>query len=450
MKSNNKKIDFYFKFMGWGCLSSISLMMFIVLIISLISYIIKVDLFEFIGTTVSISFFTTAIAISFSGTKAFPVIPKKKDVKSKLIVTLGLPVILIILNLIFTNLFPNRIINNQSNENKTLIKEKISKWFSGTSNLEDGKIKLNDTLIINLNSIQKNISFEIKTNNKIQKIIPLNKNSGNLGKYKFLMRELTLGAKELIIKSKNYSEKLNFTLLNHIPPKIYDFEIINEFTRGLDSYTQGFEFYNDTLYESLGRYGKSKLVKVDFKNGNKLKEYKLESNFFAEGITVLNNKIYQLTWKEKVGFVYDVNNFSKIETFNYNKSIEGWGLCNDGTNLYKSDGTEKIWSLNPKKLEEEAFIEVYTNKNKIVGLNELEWVEGKIYANRYLFEGIAIINPSNGAIDGVINLSSLKGKVTQHKNLDVINGIAYNKKRNSIFVTGKMWDKIFEIRIKEK
>ncbi|MFL2593710.1 MAG: glutaminyl-peptide cyclotransferase [Flavobacteriaceae bacterium] len=328
----------------------------------------------------------------------------------------------------------------ESYKNNTLIK----------TNLKDGKIKLNDTLKIKLNSNKKNLSFEIKTNNQIEKIIPIEIDSNNSEEYKFLMKELSLGVKELIINNDSLSEKINFTLLNDKTPKIYDFEIINEFTRGLDSYTQGFEFYNDTLYESLGQYGKSKLVKVDYKNGNTLKEYNLESKFFAEGITILNNKIYQLTWKEKIGFVYDVNTFELINSFKYNKSLEGWGISNDGKKLYKSDGTEKIWTLNSENQTEEGYIEIYTDKNKVIHLNELEWIDGKIYANRYQFKGMAIINPKNGAVEGVVNLSPLQKKVTQHRKLDVINGIAYNKKRNSIFVTGKMWDKIFEIRIIER
>jgi glutamine cyclotransferase len=228
---------------------------------------------------------------------------------------------------------------------------------------------------------------------------------------------------------------------------IYNYEIINIFNRKRNNYTQGFEFYNDTLYESVGQYGKSKLIKVDFKNGKHLKELKLPAKYFAEGITILNNKVHLLTWKEKVGFVYNLDNFNQIKTFDYNESKEGWGICNDGNSLYKSDGTEKIWILDKETYEEKNFIEIYTDKNKVVGLNELEWIEGKIFANRYLFNGLAIINPENGAVVGVVNLSDLKNKVTQHENLDVINGVAYNPKRKTIFVTGKMWDKIFEIKI---
>ena len=321
--------------------------------------------------------------------------------------------------------------------------------ISISSNLTDKKIKIDDTLKIKFNKSFKNLTFEIKSNNQIQKIIPMDSNVQNINQYNFLLNDLTLGKKELIIKISNVEKKVNFTLLNDEVPKIYNYEIINEFSRSNDSYTQGLEFYNDTLYESLGRYGHSKLVKVEFNTGKKLREIKLPSEYFAEGITILNDKIFQLTWKEKVGFVYDIYNFNKINSFEYRNSLEGWGICNDGAKLYKSDGTEKIWKLNSGNQEEEGYIEVYTNKNKVVGLNELEWVDGKIYANRYLFDGIAIINPKNGAIDGVINLSTLKSKVTQHEKLDVINGIAFNKKRNSIFVTGKMWDKLFEIKIKD-
>ena len=320
--------------------------------------------------------------------------------------------------------------------------------ISVSTNITDKKIQLNDTLKIILSKSLKNLVFEIKTNNQIKKITPIDLNVGNNNQYNFLLNNLTLGKKELIIKSVNSEKKVNFTLLNNIAPKVYDYEIINEFPRSMNSYTQGLEFYNDTLYESLGRYGQSKLVKVEFRTGKKLKEINLASKYFAEGITILNDKIFQLTWKEKVGFVYDIDNFNKINSFEYENSLEGWGICNNGIKLYKSDGTEKIWLLDPENLKEEDYIEIYTNKNKVVGLNELEWINGKIYANRYLFDGIAIINPENGAIEGVINLSTLKNKVTQHENLDVINGIAYNKKRNSIFVTGKMWDKLFEIRIK--
>ena len=329
--------------------------------------------------------------------------------------------------------------------------------ISVSHNIINGKIKLDDTLKIKVNFLKtknfknndpNNLSFRLKSNKNNYELKPSLYNKEN-NEYYFFLNEITLGKKELKISLNNIYEKVNFTVLNNVRPIIYNYEIINTFNRKRNNYTQGFEFYNDTLYESVGQYGKSKLIKVDFKNGKHLKELKLPAKYFAEGITILNNKIHLLTWKEKVGFVYDLENFNQIKTFKYNESKEGWGICNDGNSLYKSDGTEKIWILDKETYVEQNFIEIYTNKNKVVGLNELEWIEGKIYANRYLFNGLAIINPENGAVEAVVNLSDLKNKVTQHENLDVINGVAYNPKRKTIFVTGKMWDKIFEIKILE-
>ena len=322
--------------------------------------------------------------------------------------------------------------------------------LSVSHNISNGKISINDTLKIVVNGLKidteqdylSKLLFTLKSGIKNIELKPINVKN----EYHFSLELLSLGKKELIIKSKESTVKIAFTLLNDKTPEILDYKIINTFPRQKFNYTQGFEFHNDTLYESVGQYGRSKLLKVNYKNGQIFKEIKLPSQYFAEGLTILDDKIHLLTWKEKVGFIYDTN-FNKIKSFNYNLSKEGWGICNDKKHLYKSDGTEKIWKLDSKSQNEESYIEVYTNKNKVVGLNELEWINGKIFANRYLFNGIAIINPKNGAVESVINLSTLKNKVTQHKQLDVINGIAYNSKRKTIFVTGKMWDKVFEIKI---
>ena len=240
------------------------------------------------------------------------------------------------------------------------------------------------------------------------------------------------------------------TILNSELPKVYTFEIINEYPHDITSYTQGIEFLNDTLYESTGQYKESKLRKVDYKTGEVIKNIDLANEYFGEGLTILNNKVYQLTWKEGTGFVYDVNTFEKLSSFRYGNSKEGWGLCNNDNTIYKSDGTEKIWLLNPETLVEEEFIQVYTNKGKIVGINEMEWINGQIYANRYQKNGVAIINPTNGAVTGVIDFTTLTKKVTQHEGLDVLNGIAYSPNTKTIFVTGKRWDKLFEVKIVEK
>ena len=248
--------------------------------------------------------------------------------------------------------------------------------------------------------------------------------------------------------SEDISTKI--TILNNTPPKVYGYRIINEYPHDITSYTQGLEFYNGQLYESTGQYGESKLRTTDYKTGDVLKNVDLSSQFFGEGLTVIDNRVYQLTWQEDIGFIYDAESLEKTGSFKYGQSKEGWGICNDGQQLYKSDGTDRIWYLNPETLAEESHIQVYTNKGKIVGLNELEYVNGKIYANRYQKNGVAIINPKNGAIEGVIDFSPLRKLVTQHKGLDVLNGIAYNPETNTLFVTGKRWDKLFEVEVFEK
>ena len=134
----------------------------------------------------------------------------------------------------------------------------------------------------------------------------------------------------------------------------------------------------------------------------------------------------------------------------YGASKEGWGLCNNGTAIYKSDGTEKIWTLNSNTLAEESYIELYTNTSKIPKVNELEWVDGKIYANIWQKDAIAIVNPINGAVEGVIDMKGLQAQVTQHETLDVLNGIAYKGEPNILYVTGKNWDKLFKIEVVEK
>ncbi|MCD2259217.1 glutaminyl-peptide cyclotransferase [Psychroserpens luteolus] len=248
--------------------------------------------------------------------------------------------------------------------------------------------------------------------------------------------------------SEDISTKL--TILNNQTPKVYGYNIINTYSHDITSYTQGLEFHNGELYESTGQYGESKLRKVDYKTGEVLQNIDLADQYFGEGLTIFNNTIYQLTWQEGIGFIYDVNTFEKTGSFTYGKSKEGWGICNDGKHIYKTDGTEQIWFLNPDTLVEEGKLQAYTNKGKIVELNELEWVNGKIYANRYQKNGVAIINPKNGAIEGVIDFSPLKKLVKQHSGLDVLNGIAYNPQTKTLFVTGKRWDKLFEVEVFEK
>ena len=267
----------------------------------------------------------------------------------------------------------------------------------------------------------------------------------------FSLQNSSLGEKmikaEVFYDGKKEVALQKVIVVNGRTPKLYSYELLNTYPHDITSYTQGLEFYKGVLYESTGQYGESKLRALNYKNDAILNNVNLSRSYFGEGLTVLNDKIYQLTWKEGRGLIYDVNTFEILGSFNYGQSKEGWGLCNDGRQLYKTDGSENIWILNAETLEEERFVQAYTNKGRLTNLNELEWVEGKIYANRYQKNGVAIINPINGAIEAVLDFKDLKNKVTNHPGLDVLNGMAYNPDTKTLFVTGKRWDKLFEVRI---
>lgn len=262
--------------------------------------------------------------------------------------------------------------------------------------------------------------------------------------------------KALVYFENEYAEVTHrIELISKIEPKLLPYTLVNTYPHDSKAYTQGLEFHRDTLYEGTGNgagnatgiKGISSLRKTNYKTGAIYKKIEYPEFIFGEGITILNNKVYQLTWQNGFGFIYNADNFNEIKRFNYSKRIQGWGLCNDGKLLYQSDGTEKIYSLNPETMQIESSINVYSGANKIKSVNELEWIDGKIYGNIYQKDAIAVINPKNGAVESVIYLGDLKKLVTQHPDIDVLNGIAYNPKSKTIFVTGKNWDKLFEIKI---
>jgi glutamine cyclotransferase len=314
------------------------------------------------------------------------------------------------------------------------------KHFLIQTNANKNVISNTDTLKLSLsNPSNKKIDSVnyVMNNSPIADIFSLQNSS--LGE-KMIKAEVFYGGKKEVALQK-------VIVVNGSTPKLYTYELLNTYPHDITSYTQGLEFYKGVLYESTGQYGESKLRALDYKNDAIINNVNLSRSYFGEGLTVLNDKIYQLTWKEGRGLIYDVNTFETLGSFNYGQSKEGWGLCNDGRQLYKTDGSENIWILNAETLEEERFVQAYTNKGRLTNLNELEWVEGKIYANRYQKNGVAIINPINGAIEAVLDFKDLKNKVTNHPGLDVLNGMAYNPDTKTLFVTGKRWDKLFEVRI---
>ena len=267
----------------------------------------------------------------------------------------------------------------------------------------------------------------------------------------FVLPELSLGNQEIkaqiIIETDTLEVFKKIKILASRSPDIYTYEIVNEYPHDIKAYTQGLEFHGDTLYESTGRKGQSSLRKVDFKSGTVLNKLDLEPTYFGEGLTIIGNNIYQLSWQSKIGFIYKLDAFERTGSFQYGQSKEGWGLCHDDTYIYKSDGTEKIWRLDPETLQEIDYIQTVTDRSIFNKANELEYVDGKIYANVWQKESMMIIDARSGAIEGVVNFSGLRNKVKQHSELDVFNGIAFHPERKTLFVTGKNWDTLFEVRI---
>ena len=233
------------------------------------------------------------------------------------------------------------------------------------------------------------------------------------------------------------------------------YTIINQYPHNTNSFTQGLFFYGDTLYESTGSpdylpQTQSVLGPLDLATGNIDVKAKLDRDiYFGEGSTILNNKIYQLTYKNQKGFVYDAKTFEQIQTFDF-ESKEGWGLTNDGENLIMSDGTSRLTYLSPENFQVIKTLEVKRENIAQRSLNELEYIKGFIYANIYQTNQIVKINPDNGEILGVLDLSGIVVQTREKDpNIAQLNGIAYRASTDTVFITGKLWPQIYEIQLKE-
>ena len=257
-----------------------------------------------------------------------------------------------------------------------------------------------------------------------------------------------------IIETESGSKEIskNIRVYSPVKPKVYGYKLLNTYPHDIQAYTQGLEFVGETLYESTGQYGKSSLRKVNYTSGEVIQKLPLAKSFFAEGLTYMNGSIIQLTWKKKMGFVYNPSDLTLKKSFSYDQSPEGWGLCNDGNFLYKTDGSQKLWTLDPETFKEIDSKDIVTHNTFLSKVNELEYANGLIFGNTYQFnkDVVVIIDPKTGVVVGVVDFSGLKKQVRQHNQLDVFNGIAYHPGRNTFFVTGKYWDKLFEVEIFEK
>lgn len=262
---------------------------------------------------------------------------------------------------------------------------------------------------------------------------------------------LATGIRALKLMAYKESERpqsvsLFVTILSDIVPNRHGFRVERVFPHDNQAYTQGLFWHNGYLYESTGQEGRSTLRKVELETGNVVRKHNLESKFFGEGAALVGNQIYQLTWQTKVGFIYDLETFRELGRFYYNS--EGWGLTTMGDLLVMSDGSNRLYFIEPANFRIIKTIEVYDNKSMVTYLNELEYINGEIWSNIFLTDLIARIEPSTGKVLGYIDLAGIiSDSERRDHGDDVLNGIAYDSENQRVFVTGKNWPKLFQIRI---
>jgi glutamine cyclotransferase len=318
--------------------------------------------------------------------------------------------------------------------------------------LEPGNIAQGDTL-----TLQLDLPAERTTDSVLYFVNDqlIRKSKGNEALY-FDSSTLSFGPQQLTARHYENGEvqeaNLMITVVSDKAPEQYSFSVVNTFPHDPEAFTQGLEYSDGMLYESTGEYGSSTLRKVELTTGKVIQQIKLPDSQFGEGLTLVDDKIVQLTWREGRGLVYDKTSFEKVSEFNYQASREGWGICYDGEKLIKSDGSNRLYFLDKNTFQETGkFLEVYDHNGPVDELNELEYIDGKIFANVYLTDKIVVIDPTSGKVEGELNLIGLLPQKDQHPdqvlNGWVLNGIAYDRQAKRIFVTGKKWNTLFEIRM---
>ena len=238
-----------------------------------------------------------------------------------------------------------------------------------------------------------------------------------------------------------HRQQLRF--LSDIEPVKYTYRKTNTYTHDPDAYIQGLFYDNGHFYESTGHRGESSLRKVEVTTGKVLQKIDLDEAYFGEGITPYKDQIFMLTWESRKGFVFNKEDFTEVRQFDY--PTEGWGITTVGDSLVMSDGSEYLYFMDPSSFTEIGRIQVYDQNQPITALNELEYINGDIYANIYQTDNIAIIDPSSGKVKGMINLAGIFNKENYGRRTEVLNGIAHDPKTNRFYVTGKFWPKMYEI-----
>ncbi len=242
------------------------------------------------------------------------------------------------------------------------------------------------------------------------------------------------------------SRTQNFLVVSDVVPEKMGYQIVKEYPHSTEHFTQGLELHDGFLYEGTGENGKSAIYRKNLSTGNIMLQQPLDKQYFGEGITILNDKIYQLTYKTQKGFVYRLSDFAVIDSFRYD-SKEGWGLTNDGKSLIMSDGTGTLTWLDPQTYQPQKTVTVADHEKVLQYLNELEYVDGSIYANIWTTNNIVKIDAQTGKVLAVIDLSGILSVMFKNgsQQIDVLNGIAYNAQTGRFLVTGKLWPKMFEI-----
>ena len=261
---------------------------------------------------------------------------------------------------------------------------------------------------------------------------------------------VTTGRKSLKIipysGTRQYKPITRFMIIySDVVPEKYRYKLVHTYPHDSDAFTQGLIYDKGILYEGTGQETGSSLRAVELETGKVLRQHNLDASLFGEGITLYGDKIYQVTWENKVGFVYNKTTFDVINKIYY--PTQGWGLTTIGDRIVMSDGTNVLYFYEPEMFTVISRIEVYDNRNKIDSLNELEYIDGEIWANIWMSEKIARIDPETGKVKGYIDLKGILPEADKKPETDVLNGIAYDQERNRIFVTGKKWPKLFEIKI---
>jgi glutamine cyclotransferase len=252
-----------------------------------------------------------------------------------------------------------------------------------------------------------------------------------------------------VMSCKNDPKPNDQTPSSNVPePATISYNIVNVYPHDTSSYTQGLQWHNGFLYEGTGLEGQSRLMKVNLKDGQPIQKISIDKSLFGEGITIIHDKIYQLTWKNNIVFVYDLATLKKLKEFHWDH--DGWGLTNNGKELLISTGGNNIYFVDPETFKILNTISVNSNYGPLGDINELEYVNGKIYANIYGSDYIAVINPETGSVEAKLDFTGLLQKSGKtYSNSDVLNGIAFDSTKNSFYITGKKWPALFEVKLNQ-